>query len=254
MHTISFNNSLLTCLPDLLGVSVNKLAADSGLQPMTLGRFINRGDIISVQLLLKLCNAIRVPISYFFSEGDTRIIPEREHATIPASIFQPAAWDLSTVERTFGDQHGQIFWKDIAATMHVSDQKGHERFALRVRLPVTDFIAVCNAYHLHPSHFFINFEQPSVPGSALGRNATSPPKRQPSRSPIPSTLLADIDALRHDLSSALEEIALLRKEIHTLRAAHDTLERRVGVNIEHIQDSHLSIVAEPTSDYGAKLK
>ena len=231
MEIFRFNFNLLGCLSDLLDLSVAEIAKRCNFNQPTLRMYVRQERIIPVQYLLTLCNTLRMPMRHFFYHKEY-VIPEREHATIEPSRWQPITWDYGYVEERFGDAPGHIYWKDVAKAMNRTDQKPRGRFALKTRFPVTEFLSVCNAFGLSPFDFIR--DPNSLPKSATRASL-------PSR---PGDILRDIDALRRELADTLAEIAALREEVKTLREAHDTLARRVSINIDTINNSHLSIAAE----------
>lgn len=248
MDKWSFNNSLFSKLSKVLQISEAEIARRCGLTQQVLNRYTKADITPSVQVLLKICNALRMPAHYFVSQDSNHIIPERESATLPYERWKVIEWNTQAVELTFGDGEGKIYWKDVAAVMGVTSQKPHERFLLRKRFPIDVFFAVCNHYDISPFRFLID---PNIPndlkhkGRDTERNTASP-----SRSDDP--LLADIAELRKKITTLTATVEDLSKKYSTLLKSHEALSRRVSVNIENINNSHLSIAAEPAPPYGAK--
>ena len=122
----SFNMLLLSRLSDVLDISGAEIARRCGLTQQVLNRYMNGDIVLSVQVLMKICNAMRMPAYHFVSEDGSSVLPIREEATLPLDCWHPIEWDIQAVELTFGDGEGRIFWKDVAKVMDISSQKPHE--------------------------------------------------------------------------------------------------------------------------------
>lgn len=227
---------------------------------------------------MDVCNAIRMPIHFFVSENEVHLFPPREEIMLSAQVFQTISWDNNAVEATFGDSPGRIYWKDVAKVMGVTDQKPHDRFTLKTRLPFTDFLSTCSAFNLSPFTFLIDpnrntskrtsrRSRSTAPLTPLGSSFSSSPSSSLSTVPGASaagTPSADATALLRDMASMREQLAAMEQRCNrleercskveeqykTLLAAHDTLARRVSVSIDTINNSYLSIAAESQPDYG----
>lgn len=250
MDKWSFNYSLFSKLSKVLQISEAEIARKCGLTQQVLNRYTKADIMPSVQVLLKICNALRMPTRYFVSQDSIHIIPERESATVPYELWKPVVWNMQAVEVTFGDGEGKIYWKDVSAVMGVTSQKPHERFLLRKRFPIDDFFTVCSHYDISP---FLFLNDPNIPdiskrkSHATRRNsAPSPPENDP--------LLADIAELRKQVAALSADVDDLAKKYNTLLKSHEALSRRVSVNIETINNSHLSIAAESNLPYGTNNK
>lgn len=222
MNKWSFNMPLLERLSDVLDINGTEIARRCGLHQQVLIRYTTNETVINVQVLIKLCNAIRMPIYYFVAENNNFILPNRERATIPLDDWKPVSWNYDAVERTFGDGNGRIQWKDVAVAMHASSQKPHERFSLRRRFKVTDFFTACNAFNLSP---FMFLNDPNRPVGKTKRRAAIPSYAE---------LQRRVDTLEHD-------IADLKQRLATLLHSHEELTKRVNVNIQNVQSSHIGI-------------
>lgn len=236
MDKWSFNMPLFSRLSDVLDITGTEIARRCGLRQQVLSRYTTNEIVVSVQILLKLCNTLRMPVYYFVAEDNNFVIPNRESATIPLDEWQPISWDYDAVERIFGDGKGQIQWKDVAVVMKASSQKPHERFALKRRFKVTDFFVTCNAFNLSPFLFMID---PNRPQSTTSKTQTSTP-------PSYAELVRKVDHLESD-------IAELRLKLTALLHDHEALARRVQVNIQNVHNSqigieHIGMAAEKRPD------
>lgn len=246
MEKWSFNMLLFSSLPKVLDLSGAEIARRCEMKQPVLSRYMKNETVLPVDVFIQICNSLRMPAHLFVSYGDNHVTPERENATLPYGRWRPIEWDLQAVELTFGDGEGQIFWKDVAEAMGVTSQKPHDRFLLRTRFPIDDFLTVCNHYNLSPFQFLIdqNSEAPAKRkrgstvhcGSASGK-ATLPP-------PYP----ADIAVLCRKIDTLSEAVADLTQKYQSLLLAHEALARRVQVNIQNVHNSHIGINDKP-ADY-----
>lgn len=156
MEKWSFNSLLFSRLSDVLDISGTEIAKRCGLTQQVFSRYTTNETVVSVQVLIRICNSLRMPIRFFISEDNNHIIPNRETATVAADYWQPVGWDSQAVEKSFGDGEGRVYWKDVADAMGVTSQKPHERFLLNTRFPVTHFLAVCSRFGISPFRFLID--------------------------------------------------------------------------------------------------
>lgn len=242
----SFNMLLFSRISKVLDLSEAEIARRCGMTQQALNRYTSADIMLSVQKLLIICNALRMPTYYFVSEDDNHIVPSRETATIPLEHWHPITWDMQAVELTFGDREEQIFWKDVAEAMGVSSQKPHDRFLLRKRFPIDDFLKTCNKLNLSPFKFLIDPNRDTTDkrkrgstmhgGSATGNTATPPPYP------------ADIASLCRKIDTLSETVADLTRKYQSLLHAHEALARRVQVNIQNVHNSHIGI-NDNSADY-----
>ena len=220
-----FNSVLFRSLPKVLGISGTEIARRSGLPQQVLSRYTTNEVVVSVQVLMKICNSLRMPIRYFVSENNYHVMPVREKATVAPDRWLPIGWDALAVEQAFGDGEGRVYWKDVADVMGVTPQKPHERFLLRTRFPVTDFLSTCSRFNLSPFLFLIDGN--AVDGQAGG--------------PVPedggSGVRKEVAVLRRRVEELSAAVSDLSSKYQALLSAHEALSRRVSVNIENINSA-----------------
>lgn len=234
MDRWKFNTALFSRLSDVLDITGTEIARRCGLRQQVLSRYTTNEIVVSVQVLIKLCNALRMPAHFFVAENNNFVIPIREEATIPLECWQPIEWNAQAVEQTFGDGDGRIYWKDVAVAMDVSSQKPHERFTLRRRFKVTDFLHTCSVLNISPFKFLID----------SNRNAV---KHQSIKAEQPYDL-ADLRQQLVDLSRSVADISskyqLLFNKHNALLKRHNELEKSFH---EYFGNS-MGMAAEPTTD------
>lgn len=223
MNKWSFNMSLFSRLSEVLDITGTEIARRCGLRQQVLSRYTTNETVVNVQVLLNLCNALRMPIYYFVSENNNFILPNRESATIPLDDWETVSWNYDAVERIFGDGNNRIQWKEVAEAMNSSAQKPHERFGLKRRFKVTDFFATCNTFNLSP---FLFLNDPNRPEVKQRKRPTSQPS---------------YNALSHRVDILEQDIADLTRKFTALLHDHEELAKRVQVNIQNVQNSHIGI-------------
>lgn len=237
MITWTFNKMLFTQLSDVLDISFAKIAERSNLKQPVLSRYV-RGEIeVSVQVLIKICNSLRMPIYYFVSENGNHVIPNREYANLPLALWQPITWNHQAAELTFGDGEGKIYWKDVAAVMGVSSQKPHERFLLRKRFPIEGFLTTCTHYQISPFKFLVDPNREAGIQGSTSQGAAAP--RPSIRRNTTNTGYVDFIALTHKLDDLNATVLDLTKKFESLLAAHEALISRVQMNIQDVNSNHL---------------
>lgn len=213
---------LFSNLTKVLDISGAEIARRCGLKQPVLNRYMTGEFVLPVQILIQICNALRMPSSYFVSEDGSHLFPNRETATLPYDDWRPVEWDCQAVEVTFGDGEGRIFWKDVAEAMGVSPQKPHDRFLLRTRFPVNDFLKTCNNLDIPPFRFLVD------------RNDDRKADRKGEKTAVgDDTLRAEVKALTGklaDMNAAVSDITArfddLLKRHTALLDRHNELERR----------------------------
>lgn len=215
MEKWSFNSLLFSRLSDVLDISGTEIARRCGIKQQVFSRYTTNETVVSVQTLMKICNALRMPIHFFVSENDSHVIPNRESATIASDCWQPVGWDRQAVEDTFGDGEGRIYWRDVAKAMGVSEQKPHDRFLLVTRFPVTDFLTTCSRLGMSPFRFLIDANR----RTANDRRQTAPPSPNESF----RTEIADLHRKITDLSATVDD---LTSKFSALLERHNLLENR----------------------------
>ena len=231
MEKWSFNMPLFSRLSEVLDITGTEIARRCGLRQQVLSRYTTNENVVSIQVLLNICNALRMPMHLFVSENHNFIIPNRESATIPLDQWHPVSWNYEAVEQVFGDGSGRINWKDVAVVMNVSSQKPHERFSLRRRFKITDFFTACNAFNLSP-FLFINDPNREEPTKAR----PTPKPRKQKTSPPPS--YAELQERVGQLES---EVTDLQQKFEKLLHNQEIFLKRMQVNIQDVHNSNIGI-------------
>ena len=247
MNKWSFNSLLFSRLPDVLEISGAEIARRCGMKQQVFNRYTNQEVMLSVQILMTICNSLRMPIHFFVSEENNHVIPNRECATIPLDEWHPIDWNYDAVEKTFGDGGGRIYWKDVADAMDVTEQKPHDRFKLKTRFPIDGFLATCNKLNISPYLFLIDNNRDKAKRERGKRGCG--PRGSAMRE---ESLRADVAALTKkldDLNTTVTELTAKYDDLlqrHTaLLDRHNRLERYFN---DYSGYGHIGKAAEPEAD------
>ena len=223
MSTWTFNRKLLTQLSDILDISFTKIAERCGLTQQVLSRYVTGEIEVSLQVLIQLCNGLRMPINYFVSENGKDYFPTRETATIAQELWKPIEWNATVIDSIFGDGAGRIYWKDVSKIMGVSSQKAHPRFLLQTRFPITVFLSVCSKFDISPFTFLIdsNNTTPNLKSSSTnptdlyGHNGT---KNMPYLDlQFRGNLVEDYFSMRKEMDNLRKQLIETKYELNTLQ-------------------------------------
>lgn len=217
MSKWSFNKHFLEKLSDVLDISVNEISRRSNVNQPVLYHIIKGDTEMSVQVLLKVCNGLRIPSRYFICEDNNYIIPTRETATIEADHWTDISWSADAVEGTFGDAEGQINWKYVANVMGVTSQKPHVRFLLRTRFPIGGFLETCNYYNLSP---FIFLNDPNRPNEIISKRLPTKNRKPLSPTPSYSELSRRMESLESTIADLQQKFIDLQQKYSDLYNDH----------------------------------
>ena len=74
MDRWKFNTTLFSSLSDVLDITGTEIARRCGLRQQVLSRYTTNEIVVSVQILIKLCNSLRMPVYYFVAENNNFVI------------------------------------------------------------------------------------------------------------------------------------------------------------------------------------
>ena len=248
MNKWSFNSLLFNKLPDVLDISGAEIARRCGMKQQVFNRYTNQEVMLSVQILMTICNSLRMPIHFFVSEENSHVIPNRECATIPIDEWQPIGWNHDAVEQTFGDGGGRIYWKDVAEAMDVTEQKPHDRFKLKTRFPIDGFLTTCNKLNISPFLFLIDNNRDKAKRKG-GKRATVPAGH-----PVGNAdLRTDVAALTKKLEGLSTTVANITVKYDELLQRHTALlERHNRMEVQFNKyfgiGTTIDMAAEPEAD------
>ncbi|MBR6142500.1 MAG: helix-turn-helix domain-containing protein [Bacteroidaceae bacterium] len=252
-----FNLNLLLGLSGVLDISFAEIARRSGIKQQMLSRYIQQDFVVSVGTLIKICNALRMPFYYFVTENGVSVIPERENATVPRDDWHSIRWDGQAAESVFYKNH--ISWADVSKAMGIKSQNARKRFLEGTRFPVDEFFDTCSKLQVSPYNFIIDRNRPEEKRRRGANRKEKQDVPQGFRERMESapaddiaTLRREIEELRATIGTIQGQYNTLRQDFGVLRKEYNALAYRVSVNIDTINNSHLSIAAEPDTDFEKK--
>lgn len=223
MNKWNFNMMLFSRLSEVLDISGAEIARRCGMTQQVLNRYMNNDIVLSVQGLIQICNALRMPAHYFVSEQNNFVIPPRECATIPLDRWMPIEWNRQSVELTFGDGEGRIYWKDVARVLKVTTQKPHDRFLLKTRFAIDGFMAVCSHFDISPYKFLIDRNRKGV---KLHNDQSR------TRAIEKSNFFQEICELKQHISQLDATVSELTEKYNALLEKHNRLEQNTKIILE----------------------
>ena len=153
MRNWKFDYDSFRVLDDIAGYSFAKIAKMSGIPQQAISRYVIGEYDLPLQILIKICNSIRLPIHYLIIEEDKQRTLNREDI-VPMDKWKPVYFDSNGAEYIF-TSHG-IQWKDVGEAMGVAQMNAKKRFVAGRRFPVNDFVKTCNKIKLSPFLFLID--------------------------------------------------------------------------------------------------
>lgn len=230
MSKWTFNYQLFSRLSDVLDISTTEISKRCGVKQQVLNRYMRNETVLPVQILIKMCNALRMPSYFFVSEDNNYDMPNREIITISLDKWQPVDWNFQEVENTFGDGGNRIFWKDVAKVMGVTPQKPHARFLLEKRFCIDDFLNVCSYFNISPFNFLID-----------------PNNEKDKKRKKPTTIAGLYNGadIRAEVTALHQKFDSLSDKYDNLLEAHKALLRRFN---EHIEERYIGLAAESDAE------
>lgn len=146
-----YNYLLFSLLPDILSIKKGQLFKQADLAPNSYRRWCNNRDLLLSELV-KVCNRIHISISHFITTDTLLAINPKGSYTIEAGKFVPIELKTGRLSDLFGlNKSLDIPYKDVAEAMDVSVPTfmSWTEDGLRSRIKVSDFIRLCNLYHLN---------------------------------------------------------------------------------------------------------
>ena len=238
MKTWTFNLDLFLRMSDVLDISVSEIARRAKMHQPALNRYVQQEFVISVETLIQICNALRMPFRYFVADDGVSVIPERENATVPLDNWHQVQWHGRDAERIFYAQ--RLSWAKVAEAMGVSKgQTAKSRFIDGTRFPIDAFLLTCTKLQVSPWEFVTDSNLPA----ALQGGAKHKPTRAIRQEP------AEVTRLKNDVAELNAKLDKLQEENAAMMQRMETMLRRM----EEMQQSHRSINYGPVLDSNRAL-
>ena len=232
--TIRLNTKLIKNLSKVLFMPAAEIIATTGMNRSTWYRIAESPHIITMQQLLLVANRLHIPARRFFSTGKADFIGKREDYI--AEPYEDCTYDSDMLQSTV-ETRPDISWQQAA------DATGVTRDNLRLSLlavthtPVVRFLKACEAWGIDP---FTILTDPN-PEPERG-------EKQKARRQDTSGIRAEISGLREEVRALSRTVDDLKRKYDELLKAHAALVRRVSVNFENVNASHISIAADKYRD------
>ena len=168
MKSWKFDEDLFRTLDDITGYSFSKIAHLSGIPQQAISRYVTGDYDLPLQILIKICNAIRFPIHYLIIEDGDNKCDIGRHTLVAKEDWKPVYFSGQACAHIFTSKG--IQWKDVGEAMGMAQMNAKKRFLGERRFPVNDFIYTCNRLNLSPFLFLID---PNKPARRTGKAAES---------------------------------------------------------------------------------
>lgn len=203
-----FDENLFRVLDDITGYSFNRIAQLSGIQQQAISRYVTGDYALPLQILIKICNAIRFPIYYLIKEDDS-LNDVGRHLLIAKEDWKPVYFSGQASEHIFSTKG--INWKDVGEAMGMAQMNAKKRFLGERRFPVNDFIQTCNRLNLSPFLFLIDPNRKPAKRSSKGAE---------------DEILTRIDTLQNTLAALQQKYDLLAEQMRKLQEDKASTTRR----------------------------
>ena len=233
MKSYKLNTRLIATLPRVLRTTHSEMSRASGITNTTWYKLISQPDTISVQQLLAIVNSQCIPVRKFFYPK-TAVIGLLEDYVV-FHDFKPCSYNVDAVRHSVGPGTATS-WRKVAEAIGMHWTSAAASLLAERPLPVLRLLKFCNAFDFDVFEFLTD-DNPE--------HTTSGKRAEPN-------LHNEIAAMREDIRLLSDSLEDLKSKYETLIKDHNDLLHRISVNIEHFQDSHLSIAAEPAASYNSK--
>ena len=239
MKTWTFNLDLFLRLDKVLDISFSSIARRAKMHQPALNRYIQQEFVISVETLIKICNAVRMPFRYFVAEDGVNVIPEREHATVPLEGWHGIQWNGKQAESIFYAR--RLSWAKVAEAMGVAKgQSAKNRFLDGTRFPIDGFLCACTKLQVSPWEFIADGNLPA----ANRDGATQRPARTARQEP------AEVKRLKDTVAELNARLDRLQADNVAMMQKMEALLRRME---EMQQQSHREAIYGPVLDSNRAL-
>lgn len=215
-NKIRLNARLVSSLNSVLFKSAAELMDAAGIASTTWYKVMKEPNSITVQQLLAISNALKIPVRRFFSSGSSDIVGRHDDYVV--DNYLPCSYDADSL-RAFVESNNRVTWQMATEATRTTPSHLRNSMLLETRLPVPRFLTACEAFGIDPFSILID------------PNATSSKGR---KSDI-GALGVEMAALRADLASIRAEVEKINGTVMNLQAkcndllsAYDALARRIG--------------------------
>lgn len=215
-NKIRLNARLVSSLNSVLFKSAAELMDAAGIASTTWYKVMKEPNSITVQQLLAISNALKIPVRRFFSSGSSDIVGHHDDYVVDNCL--PCSYDADSL-RAFVESNNRVTWQMAAEATRTTPSHLRNSMLLETRLPVPRFLTACEAFGIDPFSILID------------PNATSSKGRKPDIGALGvemAALRADLASIRAEVEKINGTVAELQAKCDDLLSAYDALARRIG--------------------------
>lgn len=215
-NKIRLNARLVSSLNSVLFKSAAELMDAAGIASTTWYKVMKEPNSITVQQLLAISNALKIPVRRFFSSGSSDIVGHHDDYVVDNCL--PCSYDADSL-RAFVESNNRVTWQMAAEATRTTPSHLRNSMLLETRLPVPRFLTACEAFGIDPFSILID------------PNATSSKGRKPDIGALGvemAALRADLASIRAEVEKINGTVADLQAKCNDLLSAYDELARRIG--------------------------
>ncbi len=243
MTAIRLNTKLISMLHRVLFVPPSDIMHAANIPKSTWYRIMQSPELITIQQLLGIANGLHIPVRRFFSQGHTDVIGRRDnYVTDPYAVCR---YDSDALQKLVASR-AVTTWQQMADATSISRTNLRRSLTAETRTPVERFLIICRICTIDPFSILVD-PNPEID--------TSRPKKKNSRNAgdTPEDLLRDVKDLYQRVEKLEDRLDATLAKYNDLLKAHTELLHHISVNIDTINNSHVSIAAEREGDYTTKM-
>ena len=231
MKQIKLHQNLIRHIGDVLFISAAEICDHTNISSATWYRITKTPEVITIQQLLTVSNALRIPVRHFFYSGSKAIILKRDDYI--ANDYRECFYDGEAM-RDVVVSRSDATWKKAAEAVDMVPSRLRKSITGATRTPVARFLTVCQTFGINPFGILID---PNPVSSAKKRAASD-------AGPDSNTLLhLEILSMRKEVDSLRKEVADISKKYARLMKERETVMRKRYPDGDAEEDS-ISIAAE----------
>lgn len=154
---LRLNIKLLQTLGKVLDMTNTELMGATGIKNATWYRIMGNPDEITIQQLLSIANGLHIPVTWFFSFGDTDIICSKGEYV--RSSYKNCYYNSEALA-SFVNTRSVATWQSIANSLGMTRTNLRNSLLSVTRLPVARLLSVCNVFDMDPFFFIIDPNPP----------------------------------------------------------------------------------------------
>lgn len=203
------NTKLLQTLGKVLDMTNTELMEATGIKNSTWYRIMGNPDEMTIQQILSIANGLHIPVTWFFSIGDTDIICKKGEYI--RHSYKNCYYNSEALA-SFVNTRSIATWQSIANSLGMTRTNLRNSLLSITRLPVARLLTVCNVFDMDPFYFIIDPNPPHADQREKEKTIATMREYE--------TILANIAAMKREivyfkvlLEETRREIAELGKKL-----------------------------------------